>query len=204
MRRQPQQQRSRLMVEQIIMAGFVSLSRYGFEGTTTRHVAEIAGISPGTLYHYFPDKDAIYEAMYGRLVDEIVAELSRLAPIIMGMPLREALQCLIRELMNWLSANDGIYLRAISTSPRFYGRARMPELERALRELGMQFLAHHPDMMPLLARPQLADVLQTCVIAGVIRHLSRPDAELGIEPFANNLVDIVCASIQMAMVTPAA
>lgn len=37
--------------------------RYGFYGTSTRKIAEEAGISPGLMFHYFPNKVALYEAL---------------------------------------------------------------------------------------------------------------------------------------------
>lgn len=37
--------------------------RYGFYGTSTRKIAEEAGISSGLMFHYFPNKLALYEAL---------------------------------------------------------------------------------------------------------------------------------------------
>ena len=37
--------------------------RYGFYGTSTRKIAEQAGISSGLMFHYFPNKLALYEAL---------------------------------------------------------------------------------------------------------------------------------------------
>ncbi|MGB1221107.1 MAG: TetR/AcrR family transcriptional regulator, partial [Alcanivoracaceae bacterium] len=78
MPRKPQQQRSRATVEAIVEAGFICLARGGYEGTTTRHIADVAGISVGTLYEYFSNKQEIYEAMYQRVVEDVVAFIERL------------------------------------------------------------------------------------------------------------------------------
>lgn len=37
--------------------------QYGFYGTSTRKIAEEAGISSGLMFHYFPNKLALYEAL---------------------------------------------------------------------------------------------------------------------------------------------
>ncbi len=37
--------------------------RYGFYGTSTRKITEEAGISSGLMFHYFPNKLALYEAL---------------------------------------------------------------------------------------------------------------------------------------------
>ncbi|HLI67516.1 MAG TPA: helix-turn-helix domain-containing protein [Caulobacteraceae bacterium] len=59
LRRTPQQARSRATVEAIVEAAAQILERRGPEGFTTSDVAERAGVSIGTLYQYFPDKQAI-------------------------------------------------------------------------------------------------------------------------------------------------
>ncbi|WP_199255315.1 TetR/AcrR family transcriptional regulator [Mycolicibacterium mengxianglii] len=44
----------------------VAFEELGYAGTTTNKVAEAAGISIGTLYHYFPDKDALLYSLAER------------------------------------------------------------------------------------------------------------------------------------------
>jgi AcrR family transcriptional regulator len=58
-RRNPCQDRSRQMVEWIIEASMRLFSEQGYTATTTNKIAELAGVSVGSLYHYFPNKDAI-------------------------------------------------------------------------------------------------------------------------------------------------
>lgn len=47
------------------------LKRHGAEAITTNRVAEAAGVSIGTLYQYFPDKQAIFAALHDRHVDGV-------------------------------------------------------------------------------------------------------------------------------------
>jgi len=58
-RRRPKQSRSRATCEAILEAASQILERTGPQGFTTASVAERAGVSIGTLYQYFPDKQAI-------------------------------------------------------------------------------------------------------------------------------------------------
>jgi AcrR family transcriptional regulator len=57
-RRQPQQRRARQTVEAILDAVVRILKREGFQAITTNRVAEVAGVSIGSLYQYFPDRPA--------------------------------------------------------------------------------------------------------------------------------------------------
>lgn len=48
---------------QILDIALSHFIRYGFYGTSTRKIAEEAGISSGLMFHYFPNKLALYEAL---------------------------------------------------------------------------------------------------------------------------------------------
>lgn len=62
-RRRPSQSRSRSTVDALLVATARVLVRRGFAGTTTNHIATVAGVSVGTLYEYFPSKDAMVHAL---------------------------------------------------------------------------------------------------------------------------------------------
>lgn len=71
MRKTPQQKRSREMVGRLLDATATLLAERGLDNTTTNHVAERAGVSIGSLYQYFPDKDALIEALLVRMGGDI-------------------------------------------------------------------------------------------------------------------------------------
>src|SRR4051794_24830736 len=58
-RKQPTQARAVATFDAIVMATERALERYGARGLSTNHVAEIAGVSVGTLYQWFPNKEAL-------------------------------------------------------------------------------------------------------------------------------------------------
>lgn len=65
-RNSPRQQRSRETYERVLDVAAKTFEERGYTGTTTNKVAEAAGISIGTLYHYFPDKDALLYSLAER------------------------------------------------------------------------------------------------------------------------------------------
>jgi AcrR family transcriptional regulator len=73
MRKQPVQQRSRDMVAILMDAAARVIVERGFDNLTTNHVAAAAGVSIGSLYQYFPDKDALVEALLQRHAAELLA-----------------------------------------------------------------------------------------------------------------------------------
>lgn len=48
---------------QILNVALDQFIQYGYYGTSTRKIAEEAGISSGLMFHYFPNKQALYEAL---------------------------------------------------------------------------------------------------------------------------------------------
>jgi len=75
MRKLPRQARSRITVEAIVDAGARILSDEGWAAFTTNRVAEVAGVSIGSLYQYFPDKLSMVDAIRSRHLDDSLGVL---------------------------------------------------------------------------------------------------------------------------------
>jgi AcrR family transcriptional regulator len=66
--------------ERLIAAGYAVLSEKGYEATTVKEVARVAGVSPGLFHYYFASKDELLRAVlqeagerYGRIMGELRA-----------------------------------------------------------------------------------------------------------------------------------
>ncbi|MBV9264999.1 MAG: TetR/AcrR family transcriptional regulator [Acidobacteriaceae bacterium] len=59
------------MVEAILDSAIRIVKREGFEAVTTNRIAEVGGVSIGSIYQYFPDKAAIFAALHERHVEQI-------------------------------------------------------------------------------------------------------------------------------------
>jgi AcrR family transcriptional regulator len=70
-RRQPKQRRAQQTVDAVLDAVVRVLKREGFRAITTNRIAEVAGVSIGSVYQYFPDKRAIFAALHERHIREI-------------------------------------------------------------------------------------------------------------------------------------
>jgi AcrR family transcriptional regulator len=66
----PQQSRSQQRVDSILDTAADLFTEVGYEAATTNAIAERAGISIGSLYRYFSDKDAILRALAARYHQE--------------------------------------------------------------------------------------------------------------------------------------
>lgn len=75
MRKSPRQARSRATIDAILDAAARILGERGWTGLTTNAAAEVAGVSIGSLYQYFPNKLALVEAVRERHLNEVLAVL---------------------------------------------------------------------------------------------------------------------------------
>jgi AcrR family transcriptional regulator len=66
-RRLPSHPRGKRVVDAAIDAAHRLLARDGYDAMTTNRIAELAGISVGSLYHYFPTKEAVVAELARRL-----------------------------------------------------------------------------------------------------------------------------------------
>ncbi len=76
-RKKPRQKRAAETLAALIEAGFQILERDGAERFGTTAVAERAGVSIGTLYQYFANKEGLLTAMARQEVSELLQDVAR-------------------------------------------------------------------------------------------------------------------------------
>lgn len=76
-RRRPKQQRSRSLVEAIVQACHQLLAEGGSEQLTTQLIAEKAGVTVGSLYQYFPNKEAIIADVFDSAIQTDADQIIR-------------------------------------------------------------------------------------------------------------------------------
>ena len=74
-RKSPSQSRSQKTVDYILEAAAHILEAQGFEGYTTNAIAERAGVSIGSLYQYFPGRDAVTVALIEQVTAGLIADV---------------------------------------------------------------------------------------------------------------------------------
>ncbi len=74
-RKKPVQRRSRFTVEQILIGAAQVFEAHGYAAGTTNRIAERAGVSVGTLYQYFPSKEAVAVALLEGHIEETTRKL---------------------------------------------------------------------------------------------------------------------------------
>ena len=94
-RKNATQERSRATVDALVEATARILVREGFEKTSTNRIAEIAGVSVGSLYQYFPGKEALVAAVIDRHNEEIMGIVRAALIEVVDMPIEKAVRRLV-------------------------------------------------------------------------------------------------------------
>ncbi len=102
-RRIPRQNRSRALVDAILEATARVLSERGYAGTNTNLVAERAGVSVGSVYQYFPNKDSLITALHERHAVEMHAAMETVLAGTTSPGLLERLAAIVHA---WLAAHQ--------------------------------------------------------------------------------------------------
>jgi AcrR family transcriptional regulator len=139
-RKRPAQRRSTETVERILDVAARLFDERGYRGTTTNHVAAEAGISIGSLYQYFPNKDALLVALAERhlaassaMFDRALAHLAAAAP---------SAEDVVRALVALaLEVNDSSQLHALL----YTDAPRTPELIAQFEAMTSSIAAHVAD-----------------------------------------------------------
>ena len=197
MPRIPQQQRAKSTVEAILDAGFISLGRHGLAGTTTTHIADIAGVSVGSLYEYFKHKEAIYEAMLARFVGDLVGVLQPLTPRIVRMPLTEAIPTILYGVQELLLRDEQRYLKYAREVFNADLRLDLAEVSRLLGDIIVQYLLHNPQHARMQRFAAMSYIFVNAGMFTVIRHMSDPNPPITYDELVDGLAHMVSHYVRM-------
>jgi AcrR family transcriptional regulator len=189
-RKAPRQLRSQETRARILEAAARVFAERGYAGGTTNHIAADAGISIGSLYQYFPNKDSILvELMRDHIRDGSLAVAHRLRDV-GGLPssLEAKLRLFIDALIEVHLVDHRLHRVLFEEAPR------PPDIVETLRatdtwaiEAAERLLASDPDVR--VADVELAARLVVTTIESLVhRFVAREGETLDPDRFATELV----------------
>lgn len=89
------QARSRATVDALVEATARILVKEGFDKASTNRIAEVAGVSVGSLYQYFPCKEALVAAVIDRHQQQIMQTVRAELSDVLVMPVEPAMRTLV-------------------------------------------------------------------------------------------------------------
>ncbi|MFI4982457.1 MAG: TetR family transcriptional regulator [Nevskiales bacterium] len=194
-RKRPRQERSALLVTAILEAAVRVLVREGARRFTTARVAEVAGISVGSLYQYFPNKEAILFRLQadewkqtGEMLGGILADQSLL-------PL-ERLRLAVREFFRSEYAERAVRVALDDAAPLYRDAPEAAKLKQGGRRRVSQFMK---ELLPAASPKQRAFAADLAITAmtsmgKAVSEQDRPPAEM--DAMAAAAGDMLCAYME--------
>lgn len=154
-RKMPLQLRSQVTVQAILEAATRVLARESLAGFNTNRVAEVAGVSVGSLYQYFPNKDALVTALIEQTQMQLVQSMQGLVLQLQGSHLQDKLQGLCEFAIEQQYGKPQLAAALDHEERRLPLKARLDQTQAQLGGLAMELL--QPDL-PRLQMQEIADV----------------------------------------------
>lgn len=193
-RKQPRQARSRDTVDAILRAAAQVFAAQGYAGTTTNHIALRAGVSIGSLYEYFPSKDALLVALTEAHIAEGEAILNGVwDQVHTCRDVKDVVRRFARAMFD-LHAHDRVLHRLLfeeAPLPR-KTRQRVAAIEQAIAARLEGYLRANPSITrrdPALA----AAVIVQCVEALTHKLIVHGDGEAAAAVYVEEIAALVTA-----------
>jgi len=190
MPRKPQQSRAKATVDAILEAGFQAVASHGTQATT-RQIAETAGISIGSLYEYFSNKEAIFAAMHERFIQDVVLLIQDTTPTIMHLPPDQGTRTLLTHFGALLQRDDGRYLKVARKLVDSDSLLYLDPIRQMLMQLVTAFIMNKPEYGTIKDLPTMAYIMVNTGIYMMLHHLSDPKPPISFEQLCDGLAGIV-------------
>ena len=164
-RKTPSQARSAFTVQAILDAAARVLAKDSLAGFNTNRVAEVAGVSVGSLYQYFPNKDALTAALIAfeqdRLAQAVEAGVKASVEAGRAQPLRKALSRVVQIAIDHQWGNP-VYAAALDhEEKRLPVSAQLQAIQMRLVAAVAQLLREH---LPKLTERKAMLLARDCVV----------------------------------------
>jgi AcrR family transcriptional regulator len=192
MRKEPRQARSRATVDAIVQAGARVLGDQGWAGFTTNKVAEVAGVSIGSLYQYFPDKLSLIEAVRSHHFEDVLRVIRKAMD--RDRPVRQFAEALVDGMIDAHLEHPALHRVMLDEVPGHADARAAHDSFRA--EYLSRYAAAIAPYRRIAKRQRIAEVLSSAV-EGVIHNAARR-GELKAPELKRELVHLICAYLTQA------
>lgn len=178
MRKKPVQQRSQQVVEALIEATGQVIVERGLEHLTTIHVATRAGVSIGSLYQYFENKEALIAALLDRLTIELDEVVNRTVLPLLSADVRTLVRSLLHVAFDFVQSKEGLYLELLRNWFRIDIAGSLQRFEQNMMDVTRAYVMTHAGRLRLAHVPARSFVIINSVVFTLLRYFSVPKRPL--------------------------
>lgn len=144
-RKAASQQRSRLTVDALVEATARLLVREGYDRASTNRIAAEAGVSIGSLYQYYPSKEALVAAVIDRHNERIMGLVHGALGRVAAQPLEAAVRAIVTVAVEVHRIDPKLHRILTEQIPRTGRLQNVEAFNRETQALVRAYLAQHTD-----------------------------------------------------------
>ncbi|WP_092768015.1 TetR/AcrR family transcriptional regulator [Acinetobacter sp. DSM 11652] len=137
MRKRPQQQRAKLVVDSILEATLICISEMGLDQITTPKISEKSGVSVGSIYQYFENKDQIILELLRRKSENLGLSLKALAMNQEEMDLKTLVDVSLQFGFDVMREDNGFFFEVLKHWHGYNNSEAAKVLEKHFFEVGL-------------------------------------------------------------------
>ncbi|MGZ5835575.1 MAG: TetR/AcrR family transcriptional regulator [Rhizomicrobium sp.] len=199
-RKMPVQARSAVTVEVISEATIQVLQSHGTDRFTTTRVAERAGVSVGTLYQYYPNKESLLFAVLEDHLDKVSAAVETACKRACGKPLAEMVKEVVQAFVDAKMARTDISTALYRIAAEVGGPALVKRTGQRSEKALQALLRTAPDAV--LRQEKFAIQMMFSAMAGTTRSVLEAGASSAmVRNLRDHLVQL-CQSYMLALAKP--
>jgi AcrR family transcriptional regulator len=176
-RKSASQERSRATVDALVEATARILVQEGFDKASTNRIAAKAGVSIGSLYQYFPSKEALVAAVMDRHSQELMQVVSDALAEIDALPIDQAVHKLVAVAVKAHRVDPKLHRVLAEQIPRTGRLEKVEAFNRQNYALFRAYLESHRDEVRPIDLDLAAFVCVTSIEAlthtAVLHHSER-------------------------------
>ena len=190
-RKQPRQARSKRMVRALLDATAKVLVEEGWSAASTNRVADVAGVSVGSLYQYFPNKESLVLTLAREHGEAQVQLLAQALEEVSDLPIQDTIARYVSANLAAHRQDPQLHVH-LTASVLAHGLSSIHELHGLARPMVRQYLERFRHQLAVSDLDTATFLLVTTVEAAIHGAILEDPSRIEDVAFERELVALVC------------
>jgi AcrR family transcriptional regulator len=190
-RRLPSQQRGMWTLDVILEAACQLFEVHGYQNVTTNQIAERSGVSIGSIYQYFVDKDSIAEALVERASRQLKTEIDNCLRANPSATMEEDTYKSLKVCLSFYEKNRFVLLELVDQNPNLHHLLDLLRPEQIIFVTLKNFREKHADRFSARRRYIDGSFVESHTMFNAIRaYVREMPQDMAQEAFLNSLANL--------------
>ena len=196
MRKQPQQQRAIYLVDTVLHAAQLCIAKYGLLQLTTPKIAERSGISVGSIYQYFENKEQIVQELLLRKSETLGQALKQLVVTQEQLTIEEIIPLSVQFGFDMMKADQGFFIEVLKHWHGYNHSKAAQVLEQHFFEVGLYVFNRFDREWDFETLKHKSFVIINSTLFTMMRYVSNNDFLIEEQQLKNELSKMILAYLK--------